>query len=89
MNFNEFTSEEPVVEAQLVWARKGTKLRDDRAGDHQSLREATERVNGRDGRRRIGLPADQRRPGHARRERNLDYSHFILPARPRGSCQRR
>lgn len=26
MNFNEFTSEEPVVEAQLVWARKGTKL---------------------------------------------------------------
>jgi|TARA_B110000908_G_scaffold65744_1_gene79666 hypothetical protein len=26
MNLNEFTSEEPVVEAQLVWARKGTKL---------------------------------------------------------------
>jgi hypothetical protein len=26
MNFNEFTSEEPVVEAQLVWARKGNKL---------------------------------------------------------------
>lgn len=26
MNLNEFTSEEPVVEAQLVWARKGNKL---------------------------------------------------------------
>lgn len=26
MNLNEFTSEKPVVEAQLVWARKGTKL---------------------------------------------------------------
>jgi len=26
MNFNEFTSEEPIVEAQLVWARKGNKL---------------------------------------------------------------
>tara|TARA_R110000868_G_scaffold355613_1_gene617166 strand:+ start:9117 stop:9404 length:288 start_codon:yes stop_codon:yes gene_type:complete len=26
MNLNEFTSEETVVEAQLVWARKGTKL---------------------------------------------------------------
>ena len=26
MNFNEFTSEEPVVEEQLVWARKGRKL---------------------------------------------------------------
>jgi len=26
MNFNEFTSKEPVVEAQLVWARKGNKL---------------------------------------------------------------
>jgi hypothetical protein len=26
MNFNEFTSEEPVMEAQLVWARKGNKL---------------------------------------------------------------
>jgi hypothetical protein len=26
MNLNEFTSEEPVVEAQLVWARKGNKV---------------------------------------------------------------
>lgn len=26
MNLNEFTSEEPVVEAQLVWARKGNKI---------------------------------------------------------------
>lgn len=26
MNFNEFTSKEPVMEAQLVWARKGNKL---------------------------------------------------------------
>jgi hypothetical protein len=26
MNLNEFTSEEPVVEAQLVWARKGNTL---------------------------------------------------------------
>ena len=26
MNFNEFISEEPVMEAQLVWARKGNKL---------------------------------------------------------------
>ena len=26
MNFNEFTSKEPIVEAQLVWARKGNKL---------------------------------------------------------------
>ena len=26
MKFNEFTSHEPVVEAQLVWARKGNKL---------------------------------------------------------------
>jgi hypothetical protein len=26
MNLNEFTSEKPVVEAQLVWARKGNKL---------------------------------------------------------------
>jgi hypothetical protein len=26
MNLNEFTSEEPVVEAQLVWARSGNKV---------------------------------------------------------------
>ena len=26
MNLNELTSEEPVVEAQLVWARKGNKI---------------------------------------------------------------
>jgi len=26
MNLNEFTSSEPVVEAQLVWARKGNKI---------------------------------------------------------------
>ena len=26
MNLNEFTSEKPVVEAQLVWARKGNKI---------------------------------------------------------------
>jgi hypothetical protein len=26
MNLNELTSEQPVVEAQLVWARKGNKL---------------------------------------------------------------
>jgi len=26
MNLNELTSEEPVVEAQLVWARKGKKV---------------------------------------------------------------
>jgi len=26
MNLNELTSEQPVVEAQLVWARKGSKL---------------------------------------------------------------
>jgi len=26
MNFSEFTSQEPVVEAQLVWARKGNKI---------------------------------------------------------------
>ena len=26
MNLNELTSEEPVVEAQLVWARKGKKI---------------------------------------------------------------
>jgi hypothetical protein len=26
MNLNEFTSESPVVEAQLVWARKGNKV---------------------------------------------------------------
>jgi|TARA_B110000503_G_scaffold142038_1_gene237520 hypothetical protein len=26
MNLNEFTSAQPVVEAQLVWARKGNKI---------------------------------------------------------------
>ena len=26
MNLNELTSEQPVVEAQLVWARKGNKI---------------------------------------------------------------
>lgn len=26
MNLNEFTSEKPVVEAQLVWARNGNKI---------------------------------------------------------------
>ena len=26
MNFSEFTSQEPVVEAKLVWARKGNKI---------------------------------------------------------------
>lgn len=26
MNLNEFTSPEPIVEAQLVWARKGNKV---------------------------------------------------------------
>jgi hypothetical protein len=26
MNLNELTSEQPVVEAQLVWARKGSKV---------------------------------------------------------------